>query len=79
MGSRGLGLSRLEGSGRGGRKDPAKHLRTACSSWGIVKIMVPFLGPYYNTVPNTGPNFGDPKRDHNFDNSPVEKLAMLRF
>ena len=26
----------------------------------------PFLGPYYNT----GPNLGDPKRDHNFDNSP---------
>ena len=30
----------------------------------------PFLGPYYNTGPNTGPNLGDPKRDHNFDNSP---------
>ena len=26
----------------------------------------PFLGPYYNT----GPNLGDPKRDHNFDNHP---------
>ena len=26
----------------------------------------PFLGPYYNT----GPNLGDPKRDHNFDNLP---------
>ena len=26
----------------------------------------PFLGPYYNT----GPNLGDPKRGHNFDNSP---------
>ena len=26
----------------------------------------PFLGPYYNT----GPNLGDPKRDHNFDNPP---------
>ena len=26
----------------------------------------PILGPYYNT----GPNLGDPKRDHNFDNSP---------
>ena len=26
----------------------------------------PFLGPYYNT----GPNLGDPKRDHNFDSSP---------
>ena len=26
----------------------------------------PFLGPYYNT----GPNLGDPKRDHNFDSPP---------
>ena len=26
----------------------------------------PFLGPDYNT----GPNLGDPKRDHNFDNRP---------
>ena len=30
----------------------------------------PFLGPYYNTGPKTGPNLGDPKRDHNFDSSP---------
>ena len=30
----------------------------------------PFLGPYYNTGPNTRPNLGDPKRDHNFDNPP---------
>ena len=30
----------------------------------------PFLGPYYNTGPDTGPNLGDPKRDHNFDNPP---------
>ena len=26
----------------------------------------PFLGPYHNT----GPNLGDSKRDHNFDNPP---------
>ena len=26
----------------------------------------PLLGPYYNT----GPNLGDPKKDHNFDNPP---------
>ena len=42
----------------------------------------PFLGPYYNTGPNTGPNLGDPKRDHNFDNSPfiaVESLCMSRL
>ena len=30
----------------------------------------PFLGPYYSMGPNTGPNLGDPKRDHNFDNPP---------
>ena len=36
-----------------------------------VKIMVPFWGPYYKG-PNTGPNLGDPKRDHNFDNPPYE-------
>ena len=30
----------------------------------------PFLGPTYITGPNTGPNLGDPKRDHNFDNPP---------
>ena len=36
--------------------------------------MVPFWGPYYNTGPNTGPNLGDPKRDHNFDNSPCPVL-----
>ena len=32
----------------------------------------PFLGPYYNT----GPNLGDPKRDHNFDNPPYPKLRL---
>ena len=31
----------------------------------------PFLGPYYNT----GPNLGDPKRDHNFDNPPNSACA----
>ena len=30
----------------------------------------PFLRPSYSTGPNTGPNLGDPKRDHNFDNPP---------
>ena len=33
----------------------------------------PFLGPYYNT----GPNLGDPKRDHNFDNPPYDATLML--
>ena len=32
----------------------------------------PFLGPYYNT----GPNLGDPKRDHNFDNPPHEQIRF---
>ena len=32
----------------------------------------PFLGPYYNT----GPNLGDPKRDHNFDNPPYNPKSQ---
>ena len=32
----------------------------------------PFLGPYFNT----GPNLGDPKRDHNFDNPPYVPQGM---
>ena len=39
---------------------------TPDSYWVVVKIMVPFLGPHYNT----GPSLGYPKRDHNFDNPP---------
>ena len=36
----------------------------------------PFLGPYFNT----GPNLGDPKRDHNFDNPPYSVcLEILPF
>ena len=34
----------------------------------------PFLGPYYNT----GPNLGDPRRDHYFDNPPCPKLLATR-
>ena len=33
----------------------------------------PFLGPYYNT----GPNLGDPKRDHNFDNPPNNSSMIV--
>ena len=33
----------------------------------------PFLGPYHNT----GPNLGDPKRDHNFDNPPYGVLGRV--
>ena len=32
--------------------------------------MVPFWVPIIIRGPNTGPNLGDPKRDHNFDNLP---------
>ena len=35
----------------------------------------PCLGPHYNTT--TGPNLGDPKRDHNFDNPPYEHHKHL--
>ena len=35
----------------------------------------PFLGPYYNT----GPNLGDPKRDHNFDNPPYIYIYMHTY
>ena len=37
----------------------------------------PFLGPYYNTGPNRGPNLGDPKRDYNFDNPPYHSFGGL--
>ena len=38
----------------------------------MVHFWVPIIirGLIYNTVPNTGPTLGDPKRDHNFDNHP---------
>ena len=32
--------------------------------------MVPFWVPFFHTGPNTGPNLGYPKEDHNFDNHP---------
>ena len=32
----------------------------------------PFWGPYYNT----GPNLGDPKRDHSFDNPPCDVQGL---
>ena len=38
-----------------------------CQSYG------PFSGPCYNT----GPNLGDPKRDHNFDNPPHDSTKFL--
>ena len=37
----------------------------------------PFLGPYYNTGPNTGPKLGDPTRDHNFDNPPHQCVLCI--
>ena len=48
-----------------------KLLKPASKLWVVVKIMVPFWGPYYNTGPHTGPSLGDPKRDHHFDKSPL--------
>ena len=42
-------------------KELLHHLGN-CQNYG------PFLGPYFDT----GPNLGDPKRDHNFDNPPPE-------
>ena len=42
----------------------------SCKYAGDCQNYGPFLGPYYNTGPETGPNLGDPKRDHNFDNPP---------
>ena len=36
----------------------------------------PFLCPCYYTGPNTGPNLGDPKRDHNFDNPPYTYIRI---
>ena len=38
-------------------KESGNYYLGDCQNYG------PFLGPYYNT----GPNLGDPKRDHNFD------------
>ena len=37
----------------------------------------PFLGPYYSTGSNRGPNLGDPKRDHNFDSSPYNERWLF--
>ena len=37
----------------------------------------PFLGPHYNTGPNTGPYLRDPKRDHNFDNPPCPGFSLV--
>ena len=41
--------------------------------WVVVKIMVAFLGPYFNTAPNI---FGYPKREHNFDSHPGHSLTL---
>ena len=53
-------------------RDPSIHLIPTLGpkvgKWGTVKIMVPFWVPII--IRGTGPNLGDPKRDHNFDNSP---------
>ena len=52
--------SRLKGSGlRDGNVYIYIHI------WVLVKIVVPFLDPYYDTAP-----IGYPKRGQNFDNHP---------
>ena len=40
----------------------------ATATWVVVQIMVPCLGTLNNRCRT---NFGDPKRDHNFDNPPT--------
>ena len=39
----------------------------------------PFLGPYYNTGPDTGSNLEDPKRDHNLDNPPYALCVCFQL
>ena len=46
--------------------------------WGDYQNYGPFLGPCYNTGPYTGPNLGDPKREHNFDNLPMVEEYHFR-
>ena len=40
-----------------------------CQNYGL------FLGAYYNT----GPNLGDPKRDHNFDSPPHRAASYVNI
>ena len=44
----------------------AAHERSCRRIYGGLSKLWSLLGPYCNT----GPNLGDPKRDHNFDNLP---------
>ena len=37
------------------------------------------VGPCYTTGSNTGPNLGDPKRGHNFDNPPYLETVVTRL
>ena len=48
------------------RLSPQNWHGLACFYMGGCQNYGPFLDPYYNT----GPNLGDPERDHNFDNPP---------
>ena len=59
------GSSSLDASEAGGQA-----MSATCLHMGDCQNYAPFLGPNYNTGPNTGLNLGDPKRDHNFDNLP---------
>ena len=51
----------------------SKNQMGDCQNYG------PSLGPHYKTGPNTGPNLGEPKRDHNFDNPPNRNASWKRF
>ena len=55
---------------QGARVSVLLNPKGPCRYMGGYQKYGPFLGPCYNTGTNTGPNLGDPKRDHNFDNPP---------
>ena len=44
-----------------------------CFPYGGLSKLWSILGPHYNT----GPNLGDPKRDHNFDNPPYTSWTSV--
>ena len=52
---------------------PLERPKRYPSNMGNCQNYGPFLGPYYTT----GPNLGDPKRDHNFDNPPYLEFGNL--
>ena len=65
---RGIGLPG-HWEGRGDVVSSVSWFITPSGHMGDCQNYGPFLGPHYNT----GPNLGDPKRGHNFDNSPYDE------